>query len=62
MMVLWKFECKSPQIGEGTWVAPSADVIGDVLIKKNCYVGPGARVRGDYGKIRIDEGLMIANE
>ena len=61
-MVVWEFEGKSPQIGEGTWIAPTADVIGDVIIDKNCYVGPGARVRGDYGKIRIDEGLMIANE
>lgn len=34
MMVLWEFEGKSPQIGEGTWIAPSADVIGDVIIKK----------------------------
>ncbi|MHA2215397.1 MAG: gamma carbonic anhydrase family protein [Candidatus Hodarchaeales archaeon] len=59
MMVLWEFEGKSPQIREGTWIALSADVIGDVIIKKNCYIGPGARVRGDYGKIRVDEGCSI---
>jgi phenylacetic acid degradation protein len=58
-MVLWEFEGKLPQIGKGTWVAPSADVIGDVIIKDNCYIGPGARVRGDYGRIRVDEGCSI---
>ncbi len=58
-MALWEFEGKKPKIGEGTWVATSADVIGDVIIGKNCYIGPGARVRGDYGKIRIGDGCSI---
>ncbi len=52
-MALWEFEGKKPKIGGGTWVAPSADIIGDVIIGKSCYIGPGARIRGDYGKIRI---------
>jgi len=58
-MALWEFEGKKPIIGEGTWVAPSADVIGDVFIGKKCYIGPGARVRGDYGKVRVGEGCSI---
>ncbi|MHA2052536.1 MAG: gamma carbonic anhydrase family protein [Candidatus Hodarchaeales archaeon] len=52
-MAIWEFEGKKPIIGEGTWVAPTGDVIGDVKIGKNCYIGPGARIRGDYGKIEI---------
>ena len=58
-MALWEFEGKRPEIGEGTWVVPSADVIGDVIIGKNCYIGPGARIKGDYGKVRVGDGCSI---
>ncbi len=58
-MAIWRFEDKIPQIGEGTFVAPTADVIGDVVIGSDCYVGPGARIRGDYGKIIIGDGCSI---
>ena len=30
-------------IGEGCWVHPSADVIGDVRLGARCWIGPGAR-------------------
>lgn len=49
------FEGKTPQIGEGTYVHPSADVFGDVQLGKGCWVGPGARIRGDYGRIVIGD-------
>ena len=58
-MALWAFEGKKPKIGEGIWIAPTADIIGSVIIGKNCYIGPGARVRGDYGRIRIGNGSSI---
>jgi phenylacetic acid degradation protein len=47
------FEDKTPVIGEGTWVHPSADVFGDVIVGAQCWIGPGARIRGDYGTIHI---------
>lgn len=52
-MTMYGFEGKVPQVGPGTFVHPSADVIGDVVIGPDCYIGPGARIRGDYGAIRI---------
>jgi len=52
-MVLYRFEGKEPKIGEGTYVSRSAEVIGDVSIGKQCYIGPGAKIRGDYGSILI---------
>lgn len=58
-MAIWEFEGKRPTIGRGSFVFPTADVIGDVVIGENCYVGPGARVRGDYGSIRIGNGSAI---
>jgi carbonic anhydrase/acetyltransferase-like protein (isoleucine patch superfamily) len=47
------FEGKRPRIGSGTYIHPSADVLGDVIIGERCWIGPGARIRGDYGTIII---------
>ena len=58
-MSIYEFEHKKPRIGKGTFIFPSADVIGGVSIGKNCYVGPGARVRGDYGSIRIGDDTAV---
>ena len=58
-MTLWEYEGKKPTLGKGTFVFPTADVIGDVVIGKECYIGPGARIRGDYGSIRIGNGTAV---
>ena len=58
-MAIWKFEGKIPQIGDGTYVADSAVVLGGVVIGDNCYIGPGAVIRGDYGRIEIGNGCSI---
>ena len=58
-MSIYEFENKKPSIGRGTFVFKSADVIGDVTIGENCYIGPGARIRGDYGSIRIGSDTAI---
>jgi len=58
-MTIYKFENKKPTIGKGTYIFKSADVIGDVIIGKNCYVGPGARIRGDYGSIIIGDNTAV---
>ena len=52
-MPLYEFNGKKPSVGEGTWIAPSAEIIGDVTIGKNCYIGFGAIIRGDFGPIEI---------
>ncbi|MEW5937257.1 MAG: gamma carbonic anhydrase family protein [Candidatus Thermoplasmatota archaeon] len=58
-MAVYEFEGKVPTIGKGTYLFESADVIGDVSIGEGCYVGPGARIRGDYGTIVIGDGTAI---
>ncbi len=40
-------------IGDGQWIAPSADVIGDVLMHENSSVWFGCVVRGDQDQIII---------
>ena len=58
-MSIYEFENRKPRIGKGTFIFKSADVIGDVVIGENCYIGPGARIRGDYGSIRIGSNTAI---
>ena len=53
------FEGKTPIIGDGSYIHPSADVFGDVSIGSGCWVGPGARIRGDYGRIVIGDNSSI---
>jgi carbonic anhydrase/acetyltransferase-like protein (isoleucine patch superfamily) len=52
-MTVRTFEGKVPRIGRGTYIHPSADVFGDVSIGEGCWIGPGARLRGDYGTIIV---------
>ena len=54
-MTVASFEGKTPRIGAGTYVHPSADVFGDVTVGKECWIGPGVRIRGDYGTIVIGD-------
>ena len=58
-MSIYEFENKKPSIGKGTFIFKTADVIGDVTIVKNCYIGPGARIRGDYGSIKIGSDTAV---
>ena len=57
--MLYKFDGKQPQIGEHSYVAPTALVIGDVDVGEHCYIGHGAIIRGDYGRIEIAQGTAV---
>lgn len=64
-MTWYAINDRVPSIGQGSWIAPSADIIGDVRIGNNCYIGWGAVLRGDYGTIiigdetAVEEGVII---
>lgn len=53
------FEGRAPLLGDGTYIHPSADVFGDVTLGAGCWVGPGARIRGDYGRILIGDHTAV---
>ncbi len=53
-MPIYEFEGKKPKIGDGSFIAPSAEIIGDVKIGTNCFIGFGAIIRADFGPIYID--------
>jgi carbonic anhydrase/acetyltransferase-like protein (isoleucine patch superfamily) len=58
-MAVYRYGDRIPQIGKNSYISDSARVIGDVTIGDNCYIGHGAIVRGDYGKIIIGSGSAI---
>lgn len=57
--MFFEYNGRSPQTGQGTYVSETAQVIGDVVIGDNCYIGHGAILRGDYGSIIIGSGTAV---
>ncbi|QOP45154.1 gamma carbonic anhydrase family protein [Sulfurimonas paralvinellae] len=53
--MIHKFKDTIPSVKEATWIAPSADVIGDVSIGKDCSIWFGCVVRGDVHYISIGD-------
>lgn len=58
-MPIYAIEDLIPVIDETTFVHPTAVIIGDVIIGKDCYIGPGAALRGDFGRIVIADGSNV---
>ena len=57
--MLYAFDGREPEIGKDAYVSDQAIVIGNVKIGDECYVGPGAILRGDYGRIVIGSGTAV---
>ena len=57
--MLYRFDNRQPAIGKHTYVSNTAEVIGNVIIGDNCYIGHGAILRGDYGYIEIGDGSAV---
>lgn len=57
--MFYSFDGKKPVIGKDTYVSETALVIGDVVIGDNCYIGHGAILRGDYGRIEIGSNTAV---
>ena len=49
----------TPVVAPSSFVHPSAVLIGDVIIGENCYVGPTACLRGDFGRIILEDGANV---
>ena len=48
-----------PVIDSTAFVHPDAVIIGDVVVGAGCYVGPGASLRGDFGRIVLEQGCNV---
>ncbi|MAW98415.1 MAG: gamma carbonic anhydrase family protein [Sphingomonas sp.] len=67
-MPLYELDGQRPTLGSGAWVAPSADLIGDVRLHEQASVWFGACIRGDNtpmvigARTNIQEGAMLHSD
>jgi len=58
-MPIYQFEKKIPKISTSSYMHPLAVIIGDVEIGDRCFIGAGAVLRGDFGRIKIGKGTSV---
>lgn len=49
----------TPVVHPSAFVHPSAVLIGDVIVGPGCYIGPCASLRGDFGRLILEEGVNL---
>jgi carbonic anhydrase/acetyltransferase-like protein (isoleucine patch superfamily) len=54
-----KYKNLTPKIGKNSWIAPSADVIGEVTMGEDCSIWFGTVIRGDVHKIVIGDRVSV---
>lgn len=59
MSNFFAFEGFRPIVSESSFVHPNATVVGNVVIGREVYIGPGAVIRGDFGKVVIEDGCNV---
>jgi len=57
--MFYEFNGYKPVVHKSSFVHPQAAVTGNVIIGKDCYIGPGAALRGDWGQIIIEDGCNV---
>lgn len=57
--MIYSYKGYKPVIHESAYIHPLAAVTGNVIIGKDVYIGPGAAIRGDWGKIIIEDGCNV---
>jgi len=58
-MPVYAFNGFIPVIDSSSFVHETATIIGDVIIGKDCYIGPNAVIRGDWGRITLSRGCNV---
>jgi phenylacetic acid degradation protein len=57
--MIYSFKGIIPVIHESSFIHPQAAITGNVIIGKDCYIGPGAALRGDWGQIILEDGCNV---
>jgi len=57
--MIYSFKEFIPVIDPSSFIHPQAAVTGNVIIGKDCYIGPGAALRGDWGQVIIEDGCNV---
>ena len=58
-MPCYAIEDLVPVVDPSAYVHPTAVLIGDVVVGAHCYVGPGASLRGDFGRVILEQGSNL---
>ena len=58
-MPAYSFDGFIPVVDPSAFVHPQATLIGDVRVGAGCYIGPGASLRGDFGRIIVSAGANV---
>lgn len=59
MLKVYSIDGLTPVVDPTAYVHPSAVLVGDVVVGRGCYVGPCASLRGDFGRIILEEGANL---
>jgi phenylacetic acid degradation protein len=57
--MVYAFKGFIPVVHPSSFIHPQAAVTGNVIIGKDCYIGPGAALRGDWGGIVLEDGCNV---
>ena len=57
--MIYSFRDMVPVVHPSAFVHPQATLIGHVTVGEDCYVGPHAVLRGDWGKIELSRGVNV---
>jgi carbonic anhydrase/acetyltransferase-like protein (isoleucine patch superfamily) len=58
-MPLFSFEGRSPQVDPVAWIAPTATLVGDVVVEAGASIWYGVVLRADFGRIVIRAGANV---
>jgi len=58
-MQVYSIDGITPVIDSSAYVHPTAVLIGDVIVGPQCYVGPNAVLRGDFGRLILEQGANL---
>ena len=59
MVRVYEIDGVRPVVHPSAYVHPSAVLIGDVIVGPRCYIGPLASLRGDFGRLILEEGANL---
>jgi len=58
-MPCYQMDGITPVVDPTSYVHPTAVIIGDVIIGAHCYIGPAACLRGDFGRLVLEQGVNV---
>lgn len=58
-MPVYQIDGLTPVVAQDSFVHPTAVLIGDVIIGHRVWIGPNATLRGDFGRIIVNDGANI---